>query len=129
MSQLRISDWSSTVVQNDNLLPSQVEPRENNTRGCRLLVLRSFEQAREEYVKFHPSRRKGRNGAVRFREAEEWLESHDTFVFSFEWICAHFGWDAEWFRQKLREEAISEERQTMVVRQMHTGIGKNKITA
>lgn len=127
MSQLRISDWSSTVVQNDNLLPTQVEPRENRMGGCRHLVLRFFEQAREDFCRYAPSRRKGKQGKQTYEEVKTWLDSDETFFYSFCWVCDYFGWDAGWTRKALYEEAARGEPRT-AIRQMNAGIGSNKIT-
>ena len=113
-------------MQNEAYLPSQVAQNEKSS-GCRLLILRYFEQAREDYCKNHPACRQGRIGTALYKETEAWLESFSTDFLSFEWVCAHFGWDPAQCRKALRAEAALG-KSRIALRQRNAGSGNSKVT-
>ena len=77
----------------------------DNGSGYRRLLLAFYEQARDDYLRNHPARRKGQTGKALFSEVEAWVESQERGIFSLEWTCDHLGGTASYARQQLREEA------------------------
>ena len=118
----------STLVSNDAFLPSQRPDQAVPVSGSRRLLLRVFQQTWEDYFKYHRLRRNGRHGKHFYEDAQEWIDSDATFIYSFRWTCGHLGWDADWVRRTLHEDAISG-KVRQALRQMNAGRGSSKITA
>lgn len=127
MPQWKSDKWALHLLQNEALLASQVEPR-HKMSGCRLLVLRVFEQAWEDYVRYQPSQRKGRHGTTLFESAEQYFGSDDTFPYSFQWTCDLLGWEAGAVRKKLHE-GIASSATRALRHMMNAGRGLGKITS
>ena len=104
MKEQGMLDWS-TLVSNDGLLPTQLTHGARAGSGYRRLLLAFYEQARDDYLRNHPARRKGQTGKALFSEVEAWVESQERGIFSLEWTCDHLGGTASYARQQLREEA------------------------
>lgn len=124
--QWKADEWALSILQNDNLLASQQEPRHNLKSGCRLLALRVFEQAWEDFIRFHPAHRRGRHGGALHESARRYFESDDNSFLSFTWTCDVFDWEPEWVRRKLLEYTTGD-KPLRAIRQMGAGRGPGKI--
>lgn len=115
------------LIENDNFLASQQEPRHNLNSGCRLLTLRVFEQAWEDFIMFHPTHRKGRRGSALHESARQYFENDDNSFLSFTWTCDVFEWEPGWVRRKLLEYTAGD-KPPRAIRQMGAGRGPGKLT-
>ena len=91
------------LIEPDILLPSQLYER-GRTRsileGERRLMLAVLEDAVSCFQKYAGATRP--RGKRLFKEAEEWfLDTEESWVFSFESICTVLGINAEYFREQL----------------------------
>lgn len=104
MDNQNLAPW-----QKIGLLSTEEEFRnDNRTSGARLLVLRTLEQALDDFFIYHPVRRKGRTGAPIYEEVQRWFDSEEQHFLSFEWVCAHLRWDAASARKQIHAAALTD---------------------